>query len=132
MKAFILNHGITFGVAKNQHFSHGHCRRRAVSFTLTEWWRMREGGPLAKNQPEPVTGPWVYTETVYLFILLAKYVYLFNLWLNIIEILTFFYLFIKLITFWQILFMNLQAHLYVGYLDIKKVWSARLRTTYFL
>ena len=29
-------------------------------------WR-DDNGPLAKNQPEPVTGPWVYTETVYLF-----------------------------------------------------------------
>ena len=28
---------------------------------------MRDEGPLAKNKPEPVTGPWVYTETVYLF-----------------------------------------------------------------
>ena len=49
-------------------FSHGHRRRRAVSFrlSLTQWGRRRRG-PLGKNQPEPVTGPWVYTETVYLF-----------------------------------------------------------------
>ena len=25
-------------------------------------------GPLAKNQPEPVTGPWVYTEAVCLLL----------------------------------------------------------------
>ena len=35
------------------------------------WHEEEEGGrregPLAKNQPEPVTGPWVYTEAVYLF-----------------------------------------------------------------
>ena len=29
--------------------------------------RITNGSPLAKNQPEPVTGPWVYTEAVYLF-----------------------------------------------------------------
>ena len=31
--------------------------------------RDEEEGPLAKNQPEPVTGPWVYTETVYFLLL---------------------------------------------------------------
>ena len=45
---------------------HGHRRRRAVSFRLCltqewewEWWR-------TLSEPEPVTGPWVYTEAVYL------------------------------------------------------------------
>ena len=34
----------------------------------SDWaWLNNGWGPLAKNQPEPVTGPWVYTETVYLF-----------------------------------------------------------------
>ena len=41
----------------------------AIRLSLTE---MRDDddddGPLAKNQLEPVTGPWVYTETVYLFV----------------------------------------------------------------
>ena len=32
-----------------------------------------DGGPLA--EPEPVTGPWVYTEAVYLFIVHIKTVY---------------------------------------------------------
>ena len=36
--------------------------------------RMMEGWPLAKNQPEPVTGPWVYTETVYLLSLVKSIV----------------------------------------------------------
>ena len=31
------------------------------------------GGPLAKNQPEPVTGPWVYTETVYLLLFITVF-----------------------------------------------------------
>ena len=53
-------------------FSHGHRRRRAVGFRLclTQEDGGREG-PFVTNQPEPVTGPWVYTEAVYLFLKLS-------------------------------------------------------------
>ena len=36
--------------------------RRAVNFRLSlTQWLMEGWGPLAKNQPEPITGRWVYT-----------------------------------------------------------------------
>ena len=71
---------LTFIVA---YFSHGHCRRRVVSFRLclTQWCR-DDNGPFAKNQPELVTGPWVYTETVYLFFFYLHYLILNRLTLH--------------------------------------------------
>ena len=54
----------------NIYFSHGH-HRKAGRELQTELDRiMNNGGTLSKNQPEPVTGPWVYTEAVYLFVVL--------------------------------------------------------------
>ena len=51
-------------------FSHSHRQRRAVSFRLclTEE-EEKEGWGMTLSEKWPVTGPWVYTETVYLFLL---------------------------------------------------------------
>ena len=63
-KCFVLN--VYSNMMSLICFSHGHRRRWAVSFRLClteeEGW-----GRITLSEPEPVTGPWVYTEAVYLF-----------------------------------------------------------------